>query len=40
MISWLDAFTLCLGVVWIAGTILCALSCLCEGALWVWKKLT
>jgi len=28
------------GSVWIAATIACALSCLCEGVVSLWEKLT
>ena len=40
MITWPVAFYLLVGLVWIAATIACALSCLYSVAVLLWRKLT
>lgn len=40
MTTWPVALFLLVGLIWIAATIACALSCLYDGVIWLWRKLT
>ena len=40
MITWPVAFFLLVSLIWIVATVACALSCLCEGMVSLWRKLT
>jgi len=40
VIGWAEVLMIFVSFVWIAATIACALSCLCEGVTLLWRKLT
>ena len=40
MVGWAEVLMIFVSSVWIAATIACALSCLCEGVARLWRKVT
>ena len=40
MIGWAEVLMLFVSSVWIAATVACSLSCLSDGMIWLWRKLT
>ena len=38
MIGWAEVLMLFVGSVWIVAIVACALSCLYEGVIWLWRR--